>query len=349
MALLFLDGQGHLATADIAAKWGANANFSIDTTGGPRGGRCLFTTSNASYVTRSVTVGGSGAVWCGFRYKAAALGGMIWTCLDGVSGYPHTGIRTNSDGSVSAVRAGSLTTPYHDGGNVLGTSAPGLITAGQWPYIEVKELVHASTGTIQIKINGVSALNLTGQATKNTNGSAAATITQVALVSNSVQDQWFADFYCLDDSGSINNDYLGDIRVDAHLPDGDGNTQNSTPSSGSDQYAMVDETTPDGDTTYNTLASAGDKDTLTFPALAATGVSTVLGFQVCMYARKTDAGTGSIAAVVRSGGTDYDGSTVTLNTSYGYVLQPYDANPATSARMTATEFGDAEFGYKRID
>lgn len=52
------------------------------------------------------------------------------------------------------------------------------------------------------------------------------------------------DMYVNDSTGSINNDYLGEISVVALLPDADGTPQEWTPSTGSTAYEILDNVPP---------------------------------------------------------------------------------------------------------
>jgi hypothetical protein len=148
---------------------------------------------------------------------------------------------------------------------------------------------------------------------------------------------YFDDFW-------VASDYLGDIRVDLLIPTAEGNTTQMTPLSGTDNALMADETPPDDDTTYNSSATAGDKDTYVTSNVSSAG--TIHGLRLRARARKTDAGARSIATVIRSGGTDYDGTTTGLGTAYLYYSTDYYTNPNTAAAWTSTEVNAIEIGAK---
>ena len=109
---------------------------------------------------------------------------------------------------------------------------------------------------------------------------------------------------------------------------------------------MVDETTPDDDTTYNSTATVNHVDTHVVQDAPVVG-ATLYGVQVCVSTKKSDAGAGALAPVVRHSGTDYAGTAVNIGTGYGYVTQVYGQNPGTSAAWVEADFNAAEFGYKR--
>jgi hypothetical protein len=112
-------------------------------------------------------------------------------------------------------------------------------------------------------------------------------------------------------------------------------------------FATVDDAAQDGDTSYLLGTAAGQKSTFAFEDTAANVVS-VKGVQLVTVARKDDAGVRTMAPVVRSGGTDYVGTTVAPGTTYAPALQVYETNPATSAAWTKSGVDGAEFGVQVV-
>jgi hypothetical protein len=226
-------------------------------------------------------------------------------------------------------------------GTVIATTDAGVFNyvAGYY-YIEVK-ITFSNTGSAEVRVNGTTVIDEPSLDTIASGADGWDTITLSGFASGLS----FDDLYVLDGSGSELNDFLGDVRIDAHYPDGNGTTSNSTPSTGTNRAATVDETSPNSDTDYNTVTNVGDKDTLTLGAFANAG-ATPLAVQTNVFARKTDAGVGSACAVIRHSGTDYDGATAALNTTYAYFVEAYGLNPA-GGLWTETDFNALEVGYKR--
>lgn len=198
-------------------------------------------------------------------------------------------------------------------------------------------LVSDTVGTVTVSVNGSTTgwHSLTGQDTQN---GGAAQISAFGLGGmggiSQFDDVWMA---------ATN---LGDCRVTPiNASTGDGTLADFTPSSGTDNGAMVDETTPDGDTTYNSSTVAGNRDTYNFPASGITG-TTVHGVKVMNYCKKQDAGTVSIKPVVRISGINYEGTEQFLPTTYSHVTQQYDVSPASLAAWTVAEIDGAEFGIR---
>lgn len=230
------------------------------------------------------------------------------------------------------------------GGTVLATSVQTLPTAS-FSYIELKATIHSSTGAYELRVNGVTWVSGTGA---NTQSTANATTNQIlvgpaASLSASLS-RYYDDLYICDTSGSTNNDFLGDCRVDTLLPNADGTYTDFTPNSGSNHYSRVAEGAPDT-TTYVTSSTVDQKDTYAFQDLTAV-TGTIKGIQVNNAALKDDAGARSIANVVRSGTTDAVGSTVALSTSQLIYSSVHETDPNTSAAWTESGVNSMQAGVK---
>jgi hypothetical protein len=156
---------------------------------------------------------------------------------------------------------------------------------------------------------------------------------------------WYDDFYICDATGTVNNGYLGDVRVDAIYPSGVGASAQFTPTGSATNWENVDDASPDDDTSYNASETAGHIDSFTFADLTALNAS-ILGVQANILARKDDAGTRLLRAVARVGSTNYEGADLTLTDSYIDHRTIWNQNPATASAWTESDINAAEFGYK---
>lgn len=224
-----------------------------------------------------------------------------------------------------------------------GTSVAALSINTEY-YIEWKITFanSISADTCVVKINGVQVLNVaSGQ---DTQASANASANGFHLGGfNQASTCIYDDLYLCDQSGSTNNDFLGDIRVDTVFPTSDGNYTAFTPSTGSDHYALVDETEPNT-TDYNDGATVGDRDSYGLGNLTALTSQTVYGVQVNAAILKDDAGAKSAATFVRSASTNQDGAAVALGTSQVYVSQIFEQDPNAAAAWTETTVNAMEAG-----
>lgn len=351
MSLLFMDGFDHYATGDILEKWtqiigtGGNA-YAIGAYGRNSSNGLRVHSLNLAVAERpSITLApGDASFYIGFAFMpepnlADLTANHIVQIGEGATA--HVSLKLNTNGTLSVMRGTG-------GGTTLGTTAFAL-SENTYYYVEIGGSIHDTTGAVTVRVNGDPKLTLTSVDTRNgaTGVWDYVAIGGLDVVTNGDEAYWrFDDLYVCDGTGSApHNTFLGDVRVISILPDGAGATTQFTPSAGSN-YQNVDEATPDDDTTYNASNTAGHKDTYTYGNVGVAG--TVHGVQACVSAKKTDAGTRTIAAVARPTSTDYDGTTQALGTTYTYYRQIWALNPATAAAWTTAEVDAAQFGAKVV-
>jgi hypothetical protein len=337
MALLFIDGFDHYATADITKKWAtAGANNTIESSSGRRSGGALRCTSTDNDLTRTFAATSTVIVGFAINPSAYAANGQLIQLMD--SGTVQCTLFLNTDGTLSVFR--STSTAVTDGTSVAS------IPTGSFSYIEFKVTIadSISAGSCKVRLNGVDIITVaTGQdlkATSNTTANSLRLSSSSTLASTVLL---FDDFYLCDATGSTNNDFLGDVRVDAIYPTADGNYSQFTPSTGSDHYALVDETTPNT-TDYNDGTTVGHRDSYAMGNLSALTSQTVYGVQVNAAILKDDAGAKSAATFVRSSSTNGDGASAALSTSQVYVSQVFETDPNGSIAWTETTVNAMEAG-----
>jgi hypothetical protein len=355
MALLFVDSFDHYATADLRDKYttsgsaGGGAAPAIASGGRRSSGSLRLAwgsgTNPTTYVSKVLPASGATCV-VGVSLRMTAgwvnpsYGMQLVSVREGNEA--QASLKLNSNGTISVMRSHTTN---------IGTTT-NAITSGAHSFIEWRLVVGTGTaGSAQVRINGVLGLTLTGV---NTQGSANPNWTGISL---GVHDNGVAvittinetldldDLYVLDGTGGAPwNDFLGDCRVDVRVPTGAGATTGWTPSAGTN-WGAVDDAAPNGDTDY-TSALAVLTDTFVTQDAPAAGAA-ILGVQHCLTAKKTDAGTVTIAPVVRHGGADFVGADLTPSTAYTVLHAIAATNPGTGAAWTEAAFNGAEFGYKR--
>jgi hypothetical protein len=242
-----------------------------------------------------------------------------------VANAAQVNISVTTTGAIKAVR-GALA------GTALGTSTL-LLQVGTWNHIEAKVLFSQTVGTIEVRVNGVVFLNLTGLDTVNTANVEASQIaygTTTAGAVGAVTD--WDDFSIWDTAGSVNNDFIGDRGVFLLLPDSDVVAeQDWVESAGTDGFAMIDEADPDGDTTY-VAAPAGSGHISEFGLQdLPSNISIVSAVRTCPSIRKTDAGAANAQVSVRSVAAVANGADNALTTSYARYSDVFETDPNTSS------------------
>lgn len=221
------------------------------------------------------------------------------------------------------------------------TSGLGLLT-DIWYFIECKFKIDNGSGTYEVHVDGLQVLVGSGVDTQNTVNN---TINQVWLQSSSTQRNEWDDIYFLDVSGSDNTGILGDCRVETIFPDADGNETDFTPSAGANWENVDDGLVPDFDSTYNSSATATDRDLYGFAALTG-DVGTVFGVEAMMYVRKEEAGFREVKVIARSNGTEISGPVTTLGTNFVYKQHVMENDPDGGVDWNEASVNAAEFGIE---
>lgn len=336
MALRFVDSMSHYST--LLEKWDNTGEIPyVLTSSSPRraGGKSV---TPPNWYGACLKILGNQSTWI-VGHAAKMMGGneSVATFWDGTT--CKIQVTTNLDGTLR-VNNGAWT--------LLGTSL--AIPFNVWIFIEVKVVIHASAGSVEIRVNGDTLLSISGVVTSSA-GNAYANLIGVGQPSgqsdpsvSAADGQLHTDWYMCDGTGTTNNDFLGDCVVECLLPTGAGAESQWTPSAGSN-YENVDEALANGDTDYNKSNTVGQVDTYAMADLvSATGL--IYGVQYVQYARKDNAGTRKIAGVARIGSADYPGNDINLYDAYRVMMDIQEKSPSTAAAWTISEINAMEYGAK---
>lgn len=343
MAVIFMDGfdwyqgggSGGVLSGDLAKRWTGcssnNATISIGPSNArpPTGQGVLINNANGGFLYKSFGVNYTQGVMGHAVYLVgSSVSRSISAVLDGTT--EQISVRTNSSGVLIVSRSG---TTLATGSTVLSTNT--------WYYIELKFTINASTGVVELKLNGASEIASTSSL--NTRNTSNTQWNGVGMQCNSGNNIQFDDWYVLDSSTGANTTFLGAVRIAPLMPAGAGNYAQWTPNGGTN-FGSVSEQYEDGDTSFNQSSTANQIDS--FVMQDAPSTSTVLAAQVITFARTT--GSNTLAPLWRISSTDYVGTTVAPSSTYLPLVQVYDQSPATSSAWTASEIAGAEAGYKLI-
>jgi hypothetical protein len=154
------------------------------------------------------------------------------------------------------------------------------------------------------------------------------------------------DLYVLNSVGSANTTFLGDVRVYAMRPSGNGSYSQLTGSDGDsiNNYALTGEQ-PYSTANYAGSAVSGQRDTYALGDVPG-AVASVIGVQNNLIAAKADAGTVSIKPVLKAGSNLYYGATRNPTTVYTAYQDVYDTNPDTSTSWTVSDVNSLEDGME---
>ncbi len=270
---------------------------------------------------------------------------------------PNTHTFSEVTGGVTTVQlhidlsAANIITVYRGAGtsNVLGayTHPLGNLNDNIYRHYQAKVTFAGGTGgRVELKMNGVTILTI---ASTNTISSANTYCTKVQVNAGNDNGQFCDDVYIADDTGATNNDFLGDVRVPAQVPNAVGAHSDWTRggTTHTNNWESVDEIPANGDTDYVASAAAGALDTYGITDLAMTSGS-VLAVQWTGYVRKDDAGARTVCPVLHSGGADWLGSNFLPLDSYKYFSQVWNTDPADGASWDISRVNALEIGQKLV-
>ena len=335
MSRELIDGFDSYATVDIPLRWHSQGNGPTVVTTAPRTGVNHLRLPGDGFVQRSLS-----------GNKATVIAGSAWLFTSVAPGndFQVISVRDNTTIQIDVrlTPVGFLRVTRN--GTSLGiTTTP--LSPNIYYHIALKATIHGSSGAFELRVNNVNVLSDTGVNTSATGNAYANAVRLGAGTGANLGVTYVDDVFIYNGDGSTCNDFPGDMAVILLTVNGNGSTQNFTPSTGSNNSANVDDATPDGDSTYNSSATVGDIDLYAFNN---TSID-ILGVQSCSIVRKDDAGSRHVSAVCKSSTSTAVGA-VDLSLSNGYValLDNFDLDPATGAPWSVSGLNAAEFGVKVI-
>lgn len=339
MALLWCDGFDHYGvqsnlTEGVYAAVGA---ATMPSTVNPRTGTYSLTFPSTQGWRRvlggaKTSVGFAGAYYFltlpSTEKKVSVIG------FNDASNVAQVHIGLDTTGTLTAYRG-----PVSSG-VVLGVTASPVIFAETYQHIETFVFFSQTVGTVEIRVNGVTVLSLSGI---DTVASSLVECSQVEMLgiggSGGVGTIYLDDIFCYDNTGSFNNSFIGDRRVLTLFPDANTIQADWTAVGAATGYECIDEVTPDGDTTYITAPAPGSPGPISefgiqnLPA----GISAISGVVVVEFARKTEAGVANTQWSIISGASETAGADKPMTEIYTYRQDVFETDPASAAPFTPSE------------
>lgn len=335
--LLFADpcGQFYSTTAQAASGLWQSLSATIKTSGLPAG-NVGSTALQIGNLSGAITVPQTpGTYYIGFRVCFTSTLSQQSICqFRDPFGSVQVQFNVEANGTIQANRGSST---------VLGTSSTStVLLQNVWAYVELSCSVDASNGTIGVRINGNNVLTLTGQNTKGSGSSS----NIGSLVIGCNLTNFFQDLYITDGTGTHNTGFLGDVHISTYNPISNGTHADYTPNGAATLYQSVNAVTPTDSTVFASDSTPGDKMSVN---LASTSVSgTIAGVINIGRMKKTDSGTRTANLFALNGGTEVDGSSIALGTSYAYYQQVLEVDPNTNAPWTNSGFNTAQLGCETL-
>lgn len=333
MALLHMDGFDYASSVvDLKTVFGygtqpnyasymsvANSNRFLNNSGKH------VTGSHSQFLNCSIENKTTVITGVAFKTNSESFGNFLY--FYDSAGSEHLYVNATSSG-ISVVR----------GSTTLASAAVTLILTN-YNYIAVKVVFNDSIGSVELYLNGDKIID---QGNLDTNNTANGGCSKVGLWFP-VSTTYFDDWYIFDDTGSENNSVLPDARIIHLTPAADTAQKDFSPSTGTDNYAMVDEATADGDSTYVSRGSTG-KDFYTLTDLPA-NVTSANAVLVVAHGKKTDTDVVVLDVGIKSATTESLTGDYYLNTSYQAYGSMFDTDPHTSGAWSVSAVNALQCGF----
>lgn len=266
-------------------------------------------------------------------------GGFVMTFRTGAPG-------STTDVLTLLINASNFFEIRNAASNVVLATSSTPITSGAWQHVQVRLKAHASAGSAEVRLDGISVLTFSGVTAAVT-----ADITQVNFraASNQVQvpldDIWICDQVdATATQGRANNNFLGDLKVTALLPNAAGDNAAWTPNPAVANFTAVDENPPNTTDYVSGLAASGVRDLYQMSDIAPT-VTAVYGLRTTLYAQKSDAGDAFIKEAIKEPAGVNLSVPLGVSASWAAVHAPYRWVKTNGTVWTAAELNAIQAGY----
>lgn len=295
-------------------------------------------TSLASWAAPKMDLGTSGgmsyigmAIW----RQDNATNGQGWSIrfVEAISGVTHLTVALQDYGVIKVYRGTS-------GGTLLTSVGPAVYDYNNWFYLEVGFNILDVGGSIEVRMNGVTVIDLVDIDTAN--GTSAYWNVIAFAWSSLSQYLCIDDFYICDDQGAENNNFLGNARVKALLANGAGDLTQFTRSNTSllNWQNAINKSVDD--TLYVYTPTVGDQDLYTVTPIINAPV--IFGIDVLGFYRQDDATQLYPKNTIKSGGVTSYGAVNASYSTYKAFRDIWELDPATSVGFTGTAVNALQIG-----
>lgn len=343
MTLLWCDGLDHYGVNGNMSEgaWGSVTVSTLSSTNPRTGTHHLRFTGNGNRRVlggAKTTVGTAAAIYLSalpnqnaqvtpFDFRDAANSSQIQVVIQ-------------STGTISIYRGNKTT--------LLDTTASPVITAEAYQHIECMVFFSQTVGTVEVRVNGVTVTSLTGIDTVATSLVECSQINYGHIGTGSTTMD-MDDIYAYDDTGSYNNTFIGDRRVLTLFPDADTIQADWSIVGAASGYQAIDDTTPDGDSTYIAATTSGSPGTISEFELQdlPDGISAISAVMLVGMMRKTEAGTADVQMSIISSDVESQGTNRPMTEIYTYYGDVFEVDPATAAPFTPSGVDDLQIKIER--
>lgn len=339
--LIWADPFDHYGnTAAMLLGTYADVFLVLDTASQRNGTTCLhlFSDGIGSRYFRRTLGDAKAVVGFGAAFKLTALPNdrnIIFCQGRDLSGTICWTISQTNDGRIRAWKG--------DFATLLGTSGQ-VLAVNAYQHFESKVFTDALAGSIEVRINGETVLDVTGADTAGAGGSNLPS--QIFVLGGGTQ-VYVDDMFAWDDQGDYVNDFIGDHRVRLAKLISDTAQADWTPNvSSATGFEMLTEIPNDGDTTYIEAAEPYLASEFEFEPVP-DDVASIAGIMLVGLQRKTDAGTCNTQLSLVSGISEGLGAETALSQLYTYYDDAMVTDPNTGAPFLPADLSAARLKITR--
>lgn len=347
MAILFADdfkGYGtnvNLLLDGLYAQLGSTSNLTTDPDPSASGPVfiCAVNGVNGTRLRRVLptsysTAGIAMRLWCA-TLPPLTNASLFWGFSDNSNNMQFwVGVETT--GAISVRLGTNINT-------VLGATTGPVITSNAWNHIEFKAVAGTTTGTFELRVNGVPVLTLSNI---NTGGGYSQARFDCPNAFGFTQTFYIKDLVCWNSSGTSNNNFLGTVSVIGMVPNSDVSF-NWTPSTGTTGFNLLDNSPPLDGTEYITASYPPPAASTFGLSDLPTNVTSVRAMITQVRARKVDGGDGNIQSSLISSGDTANGADRPITTAFTYYEDVFEVDPHTSAPWTPAAANAATYKLNR--
>jgi len=230
---------------------------------------------------------------------------------------------------------------YRGDNTLLAQSAPAVCSTLAWHFVQFRYVPATAGGAVELWIDGLQVFTFSG----NTRNGGSGLIDNWTRSYTGSGVYYVANIVVYSESGAVPNARTPETRIFADLPTGAGASTGMTPSAGLN-YQNVQEQPNNGDTNYNSTATAPVEDLFAYGSPVPAG-SIVYAVAVEYVARKDDAGLNTTKGLLRSGVTTGAGTDLGLSTSYQRGRDIFTTDPNTAGAWAVAAANAAQAGVRR--
>lgn len=226
---------------------------------------------------------------------------------------------------------------------LIATTTIPVFSTNTWQHIEMK--INSETGAIEVRREGVPVLTANEAVPQNALIGIIGWTNRQNLTSNTALGLYMKSLVVWDTTGTRNNDFMGTVNVVGCPVMSDVSNAGWTPSTGTDIYSLLDESTPD-DADYASAAAAAASVEMSLGDVPADTTS-VRGVITVVRAMKTDGGDAKLQVSLKSVAAYDLGVEHAITPTATYWWDVSEEDPNTASPWTPGTFNDASIRINR--